>query len=80
MSPTPLVANSICTVLFSRWEENTWHWTICIPKDTNNVTRLHAVQPIGNSIYWFFEDPAKEINLATSLTACAVIQIGKFNN
>ncbi|KAH0582213.1 hypothetical protein H2248_011861 [Termitomyces sp. 'cryptogamus'] len=71
-----LIVGDILAVLFSRFEEGTFHWAICIPLDDSKAAKYHVRQ---SHLHWWFEDPVPEHDILVSQTLSAAIKIGSLN-
>ncbi|KAF9450790.1 hypothetical protein P691DRAFT_809485 [Macrolepiota fuliginosa MF-IS2] len=70
-----LTVGDILAVQLSRFEENTFHWAICVPLDDKRAAKYHAK---GASGHWWFEAKPVPIehNLEALDTISSAVKIG----
>ncbi|KAH0580972.1 hypothetical protein H2248_012121 [Termitomyces sp. 'cryptogamus'] len=71
-----LTIGDILAVLFSRVEEGTFYWAICVPLNKQIAVKYHARQ---SGTHWWFEDPVPEHKIVVSRTLSAAIKISSLN-
>ncbi|KAJ6502183.1 hypothetical protein C8R45DRAFT_611629 [Mycena sanguinolenta] len=72
-----LHVGDILAVLFSRTDEGTFHWTICVPISHTVAAKFH-VRNTPND--WWFDEPVPDHSILHSNTISAAVKIGTIDH